>query len=31
MDLAMGPDREMAGAETEVNKGVQRELKRVGT
>lgn len=31
MDLAMGPDREMAEAETDVSKGVQRELRRVGT
>lgn len=31
MDLAMGSDREMAEAKTEVNKEVQRELRRVGT
>lgn len=31
MDPARGPDREMAEAETDVSKGAQRELRRVGT
>lgn len=31
MDPAMGPDREMAEADTDVSRGVQRELRRVGT
>lgn len=31
MDPAMGPDREMAEAETDVSRGVQRELRRVRT
>lgn len=31
MGPAMGPDGEMAEAETDVSKGVQRELRRVGT
>lgn len=31
MDPAMRPDREMAEVETDVSRGVQRELRRVGT